>query len=84
MFLDWLDLPRGLRWADVGCGTGALTGMILDKAEPNRVVGVEPSAGFLNVARANIKDPRAEFRHGDAQQIPLESQEVEAAVSGSV
>ena len=25
-FLDWLDIPKGLRWLDVGCGNGAFTG----------------------------------------------------------
>ena len=24
-FLDWLSLPSGLKWLDVGCGTGAFT-----------------------------------------------------------
>jgi ubiquinone/menaquinone biosynthesis C-methylase UbiE len=63
-FLDWLNLPGGLRWADLGCGTGALTATILERAEPASVLGVEPSAGFLAVARENVTDPRATFRHG--------------------
>lgn len=25
VFLDWLDIPKGLRWLDVGCGNGAFT-----------------------------------------------------------
>ena len=24
-FLDWLDVPKGMRWLDVGCGNGAFT-----------------------------------------------------------
>ena len=24
-FLDWLGLPQGLKWLDVGCGNGAFT-----------------------------------------------------------
>jgi SAM-dependent methyltransferase len=84
MFLDWLNLPRDLRWADVGCGTGVLTGMILDRAAPNRVVGVEPSEGFFNLARMNVEDRRAEFRLGDAQSLPLDSQEADVAVSDLV
>jgi SAM-dependent methyltransferase len=84
MFLDWLDLPRDLCWVDVGCGTGALTDMILDTAAPNREIGVEPSEGFLSLAKANLEDPRAEFRLGDAQALPLNSQEADVAVSGLV
>ncbi len=72
MFLDWLSQPRGLRWVDVGCGTGAISEIVLAKADPIQVVGVEPSEGFLGLARASIKDPRAEFRIGDAQSLPLD------------
>ncbi len=34
-FVDWLAIPPGARWMDVGCGTGALTGAIL-RAAPLR------------------------------------------------
>jgi SAM-dependent methyltransferase len=84
MFLDWLSQPPALRWADVGCGTGALTGIVLKQADPKSVVGVEPSEGFLGVARASIKDPRAELRSGDAQSLPIENHTVNVAVSGLV
>src|SRR5687768_3230999 len=46
-FLSWIDVPPGRRWLDVGCGTGALCGAILDRASPASVSGVEPSEGFL-------------------------------------
>ncbi|MDH3281884.1 MAG: methyltransferase domain-containing protein [Gammaproteobacteria bacterium] len=84
MFLDWLSLPPGLCWVDVGCGTGALTGILLDRADPVRVVGVEPSEGFLSVARGNVEDARAEFRLGDARALPLDAEEADVAVSGLV
>ena len=42
-FVDWLAQPAGLRWLDVGCGTGILTRTILDRADPASVVGVDPS-----------------------------------------
>jgi ubiquinone/menaquinone biosynthesis C-methylase UbiE len=43
-FLRWLDVPAGRDWLDVGCGTGALTAMVLAMADPAQVVGVD-SAG---------------------------------------
>ena len=84
MFVEWLSQPSSLCWADVGCGTGALTGIILEKADPKSVVGVEPSAGFLGVALASIKDRRAELRTGDAQSLPIENRTVDVVVSGLV
>jgi SAM-dependent methyltransferase len=83
-FLAWLALPGGLRWLDVGCGTGALSRAILERAAPARVVGVEPSEGFLTTARAQVADPRAEFRQGGGEQLPAGDGEFDAAVSGLV
>ncbi|WP_433311179.1 class I SAM-dependent methyltransferase [Micromonospora chersina] len=54
-----LALPPGLRWLDVGCGTGALTAAVLAEADPARVTGVDPAAGFLAHARDRVDDPRA-------------------------
>ena len=79
-----LPTPPDLSWVDVGCGTGALTEIVLEKAVPNCVVGVEPSEGFLGVAKASIEDARAEFMIGDAQSLPLEKHEVDVVVSGLV
>ncbi|HCT80556.1 MAG TPA: SAM-dependent methyltransferase [Micromonosporaceae bacterium] len=81
-FLDWLDVPAGRKWLDVGCGTGALTATILAKADPSQVVGVDPSEGFLANARAQISDPRATFQAGDAQSLPLTDRSFDAVVSG--
>lgn len=44
-FVQELDQPAGLRWLDVGCGTGALTSAVLASAAPAEVVGVDPSEG---------------------------------------
>ncbi|WP_270934392.1 class I SAM-dependent methyltransferase [Falsiroseomonas oryzae] len=83
-FLAWLDVPDGARWLDVGCGTGALTAAILDGHAPAAVLGVDPSEGFLAFARRRVGDPRAAFRQGDAQALPVPDAEFDAAVSGLV
>ena len=44
---SWLGIPAGKCWLDVGCGTGALCGWILEHCSPFSVLGVDPSEGFL-------------------------------------
>jgi len=83
-FLAWLGMAPGLDWLDVGCGTGALSQTILDQATPKSVKGVDASAGFLEYAKANIRDPRASFAVGDAQSLPVDDASVDIAVSGLV
>jgi SAM-dependent methyltransferase len=82
VFVPWLDVPAGRRWLDVGCGTGALTATLLAVADPARVVGVDPSEGFLATALARVADLRATFSVGDAQSLPLPDRRFHAVVSG--
>jgi SAM-dependent methyltransferase len=78
-FLSWLNLPARRRWLDVGCGTGALCAAILDQCAPSSVTGVEPSEGFLAKAKEQLAD-RALLRRGNAAEIPLEDDAVDACV----
>lgn len=84
VLLNWLDVPPGSRWLDVGCGTGALTATILTAAEPQSVTGVDFSADFADYARAQINDPRATFVQGDAQVLQFDTGSYDAVVSGLV
>lgn len=84
LFVDWLSQPAGLRWVDIGCGTGALSATVLERANPSRLTGIEPSEGFLRVVRTTIVDDRADFRAGDAQALPLKDAEADVSVSGLV
>jgi SAM-dependent methyltransferase len=83
-FLVWLDQPAGLEWLDVGCGTGALSATILAAADPRFVVGIDPSDGFLALARVLLDSPRVRCELGDAQALPLPDAAVDVAVSGLV
>jgi SAM-dependent methyltransferase len=69
-FVDWLERPAGLRWLDVGCGTGALSGTILRAADPASVLGVDPSEGFIEYARQSIHDERVSFDVRSAADLP--------------
>ncbi len=83
-FLDWLDLPAGLRWLDVGCGTGALSQTVLDRARPRAVAGADPSEGYVAYARARVSDARASFGVADARSLPFADAGFDAVVSGLV
>jgi SAM-dependent methyltransferase len=78
-FVPWLGVPAGRRWLDVGCGTGALTGTVLALAQPDRVIGADPSAGFLATARSRHA---AAFCVADARALPVRDGSVDAVVSG--
>jgi Methylase involved in ubiquinone/menaquinone biosynthesis len=83
-FIAWLDLPPKQRWLDVGCGTGALMQTIISLADPAAVRGIDPAPGFLELARKQVTDPRADFAEGTAQSIPEPSSSYDVAVSGLV
>lgn len=80
-FVTWVDVPPALHWLDVGCGTGALSQVILAEAGPAEVVGIDTSNGF--VAHAALDpEPRARFIVGDALDLPFPAASFEAVVSG--
>jgi SAM-dependent methyltransferase len=82
LFVDWLSLPVDAHVVDVGCGPGAVTGTVLARARPERVMGVDPSPGFLRTARDQVDDARAAFQAGDARALPIRSAWADAVVSG--
>src|SRR6185295_14210831 len=71
IFLDWLAPAPGLRWLDVGCGNGAFTEMIVDRAAPAAVDGVDPAEGQLAFARTRPAARLARFHQGDAMSLPF-------------
>ena len=83
-FLNWLEVPPGASWVDIGCGTAVLTAAIVDSHQPSSVVGIDTSATFLETARHELTDPRVSFKQGDAQSLPLKDTCADAAVSGLV
>lgn len=80
-FLDLLPpAADGALWCDVGCGTGALAHAVLAGHRPGRVVGVDPSAGYLAAARRG----GASVVAGSAAALPLRSGACDRVVSALV
>jgi SAM-dependent methyltransferase len=83
VFLSLMRCPAELSWLDVGCGTGAVCAAILNQCSPASVIGLEPSSGFLNVAREYLGGRVALFG-GSGVAIPFASSCVDIVVSGLV
>jgi SAM-dependent methyltransferase len=83
-FVEWLAPRPGSRWVDLGCGTGALSGAVLDRAEPAAVLAVDPSPGYLRYVRERLPDPRLEVTGGVAGALPVSAGTVDYAVCGLV
>ena len=83
-FLRWLGAGPGLAWADVGCGTGAVSEAILATREPVSIDGVDASEGFVARAKQRLADPRVRITTGDATRLPWEPRAFDATISGLV
>ncbi len=83
-FVDWLGMPAGLDWLEVGCGTGALSAAVLAAGKPRSLLSIDASEGFVATARANVPDARVTFQLGDALALPVESGSRDAVVSALV
>lgn len=83
-YLNWLSVPAGKDWLDVGCGTGALTQSNIEQRNPNSLIGIDGSPGYSAFAKAQTESSRARFAVGDAQSLPIDAASQDSAVSGLV
>jgi SAM-dependent methyltransferase len=83
-FVDWVAVPDGAAWLDVGCGSGALSQAILARGAPSAVLGIDPSRTFVEDAERSTDDARARFLVAGAGQVPAPDETFDAAVSGLV
>lgn len=80
-FLTWLDPPAGRNWLDVGCGTGAFTGLVLATAAPEKIIGIDPSPAQVEHAKRTVTAPQVDFRAGSAIDLPFGTGEFDLVVS---
>ncbi len=81
VFVARLAGRGGLRWLDVGCGTGALTAVVAARCRPSVVLGLDRSPGYVGAARAGAPAP-ARFAVADALALPVGDAAFDVAVSG--
>ncbi|MFE0675426.1 class I SAM-dependent methyltransferase [Streptomyces sp. NPDC058867] len=71
----------GLRWLDVGCGTGALATVLATRCRPALVLGCDRSERLVTAARDLSHGP-VRFAVADARALPVPDGSFDAAVSG--
>ena len=67
-FADWLGVQPGQRAIDVGCGPGALTGVLAGALGADHVAAVDPSPPFVEACRSRF--PGVDVAVGTAESIP--------------
>jgi ubiquinone/menaquinone biosynthesis C-methylase UbiE len=70
LFVEFVGIRDGDSVLDVGCGTGALSSTLASVTRAAKIVGIDPSAAFIQAARSQITDPRVTIELGDAQNLP--------------
>ena len=83
-FLRWLAPEPGWLWADVGCGNGAFTELLVERCAPIDVQGIDPSEGQLAFARTRLAGAPVRLRAGDAMALPFADATCDAAVMALV
>ena len=83
-FLGWLDPPANRDWLDVGCGTGAFTELVLARAAPKKIIGIDPSPAQVEHAKRTVTAPQVDFREGTATELPFGTGEFDIVASALV
>jgi ubiquinone/menaquinone biosynthesis C-methylase UbiE len=66
-YMTQIALPVRARVLEIGCGNGATTKLIMEHVSPARLVGIDPSSVFIEMARETFAgDPQVSFAVGDA------------------
>ena len=80
-FLDWLSPAHGMKWLDVGCGSGALSEAILNHCTVAELTAVDQSDEFAEGVQKRW-GKLVRCRIGDATALPVKSGSVDYTVSG--
>ncbi len=68
VFADWAKVTAGQSALDVGCGPGALTGVLAERLGAAAVLACDPSEPFVEECR--VRHPGVDVRLGHAEKLP--------------
>lgn len=84
-FIDWIAVPAGSRWLDVGCGSGAFTQLLVERCQPIEVQAFDTSEQQLAFARHRLPaNAPVTWAEGDAMRLPVADAACDAAVMALV
>ncbi|MEA2418198.1 MAG: hypothetical protein QOE60_404 [Thermoleophilaceae bacterium] len=76
---DFAGIEHGMRALDVGCGPGALTGVLAERLGAANVAAAEPSEPFAEACRARL--PGVEVVAAAAESLPFADDAFDAVLS---
>ena len=76
---DLAAIRAGQAALDVGCGTGALTALLVERLGADHVTGIDPSESFVAAARARF--PGVRIEPGSAEALPFDDDAFDVAVA---
>ena len=82
-FLKWLSPKHGLKWLDVGCGSGALSESATNGYKPIGLIAIDQSEEFVLTTQRRLNS-NAICKVGNALDLPIEDSSVDLTVSGLV
>jgi ubiquinone/menaquinone biosynthesis C-methylase UbiE len=80
-FVEFVGVRDGEKVLDAGCGTGSLSATLAKVTGASKIVGIDPSKGFIEYARRQVADPRIIFEIGDAQDLPYPNASFDTCVA---
>jgi len=83
-FVDWLRVPSGRAWLEIGCGTGALTSAICEKTDPLSVVAVDTAPEFVDYCSKHLSHANLRVVQGTLDSYPSRKEGYSAVVSSLV
>jgi SAM-dependent methyltransferase len=79
VFADLAGVAPGQRVLDVGCGPGALTGVLVERLGEAHVTAIDPSPPFVAAVRDRF--PGVDVREGAAESLPFPDDAFDAALA---
>ena len=78
-FADFAEVAAGQRALDVGCGPGALTGVLVERVGAKAVSAIDPSQPFVEAAASRF--PAVDVRLAPAEALPFADASFDAALA---